>query len=176
MAEKTNREEEIKPEEPTTDTEENEVDVSIADDELENLQKELDKQKELALRTAAEFDNFKKRTERDRAASFEFMKSDILKTFLPVLDNFGRALEADPNGEDFKKGIEMISKQLTDVMVKLGLTEIGKEGDEFDPLLHQAVLHIDDENYGENVIVAVLQKGYKIGDTVVRPAMVQVAN
>ncbi len=153
-----------------------EVDVSIEDSELESIKKELEKQKDLALRTAAEFDNFKKRTERDKIASLEFMKADILKTFLPVLDNFGRALEADPNGEDFQKGIEMISKQLTDVMVKLGLSEINDEGKEFDPQLHQAVLHIDDESVGENIIVKTLQKGYKIGDTVIRPAMVQVAN
>lgn len=153
-----------------------EVDVSIEDSETEKLKKELEKQKDLALRTAAEFDNFKKRTEREKSASLEFMKADILKTFLPVLDNFGRAMETDPSGEDFQKGIEMISKQLTDVMVKLGLSEINDEGKEFDPNLHQAVLHIEDDNVGENIIVKTLQKGYKIGDTVIRPAMVQVAN
>ncbi len=168
---KTTAEEEISEAEETK-----EVDVSIEDGELEKAKKELEKQKDLALRTAAEFDNYKKRTERDKIASLEFMKADILKTFLPVLDNFGRALEADPNGEDFQKGIEMISKQLTDVMVKLGLSEINDEGKEFDPQLHQAVLHIEDESVGENIIVKTLQKGYKIGDTVIRPAMVQVAN
>ena len=160
----------------TKESEPKEVDVSIEDGELEKLKSELEKQKDLALRTAAEFDNFKKRTEREKYASLEFMKADILKSFLPVLDNFGRALEADPNGEDFQKGIELISKQLTDVMVKLGLSEIDDEGKEFNPELHQAVLHIDDENVGENTIVKTLQKGYKIGDTVIRPAMVQVAN
>jgi len=160
----------------TPETEAPEVDVSIENDEVEALKKELDKQKDLALRTAAEFDNFKKRTERDKIASLEFMKADILKTFLPVLDNFGRAMETDPNGEDFQKGIELISKQLTDVMVKLGLSEINDEGKEFDPNLHQAVLHVEDDSVGENIIVKTLQKGYKIGDTVIRPAMVQVAN
>lgn len=160
----------------TKEAEAPEVDVSIETGELENLKAELERQKDLALRTAAEFDNFKKRTEREKYASLEFMKADILKTFLPVLDNFGRALEADPSGEDFQKGIELISKQLTDVMVKLGLSEIDDEGKEFNPELHQAVLHIDDESFGENTIVKTLQKGYKIGDTVIRPAMVQVAN
>ncbi len=160
----------------TKEAETPEVDVSIENGELENLKTELEKQKDLALRTAAEFDNFKKRTEREKYASLEFMKADILKTFLPVLDNFGRALETDPSGEDFQKGIELISKQLTDVMVKLGLSEIDDEGKEFNPELHQAVLHIDDESFGENTIVKTLQKGYKIGDTVIRPAMVQVAN
>lgn len=162
--------------EETPEVETPEVDVSIEDGEVETLKKKLDKQKDLALRTAAEFDNFKKRTEREKSASLEFMKADILKSFLPVLDNFGRALETDPSGEDFQKGIEMISKQLTDVMVKLGLSEINDEGKEFDPNLHQAVLHVEDDSVGENIIVKTLQKGYKIGDTVIRPAMVQVAN
>ena len=145
----------------TKEPEPKEVDVSIEDGELEKLKSELENQKDLALRTAAEFDNFKKRTEREKYASLEFMKADILKSFLPVLDNFGRALEADPNGEDFQKGIELISKQLTDVMVKLGLSEIDDEGKEFNPELHQAVLHIDDENVGENTIVKTLQKQQK---------------
>ncbi len=170
------KETEKKKSQTAKETEPKEVDVSIEDGELESLKRELEKQTDLALRTAAEFDNFKKRTEREKFASLEFMKADILKTFLPVLDNFGRALETDPNGEDFQKGIELISKQLTDVMVKLGLSEIDDEGKEFNPELHQAVLHIDDENLGENTIVKTLQKGYKIGDTVIRPAMVQVAN
>lgn len=173
---KAKSQEEIKAKETAKEEKEPQVDVLIEDDELQKLQQELEKQKELALRTAAEFDNFKKRTERDRAASFEFMKADIVKSFLPVLDNFDRALQADPDGDDFKKGIEMISNQLTDVMVKLGLSEIGGEGEDFDPQLHQAVMHTEDENFGENTVVKVLQKGYKIGDTVVRPAMVQVAN
>ena len=172
MAKETKNEKKVE----KTETETKEVDVSIEDGELENLKAELEKQKDLALRTAAEFDNYKKRTEREKYASLEFMKADILKTFLPVLDNFGRALETDPNGEDFQKGIELISKQLTDVMVKLGLSEIDDEGKEFDPAFHQAVLHIDDESVSENTIVKTLQKGYKIGDTVIRPAMVQVAN
>ena len=154
-----------------------EVDVSIEDNaEIEKLKAQVEEQRDLALRTAAEFDNFKKRTEREKYASLEFMKADIIKSFLPVLDNFGRALEIDAEGDDFKKGIEMISKQLTDTMVKLGLSEIDDEGKEFNPEFHQAVLHIEDESYGENVIVKTLQKGYKIGDTVIRPSMVQVAN
>ena len=162
--------------EETTEAETPEVDVSIEDGEVETLKKELDKQKDLALRTAAEFDNFKKRTERDKIASLEFMKADILKSFLPVLDNFGRALETDPSGEDFQKGIEMISKQLTDVMVKLGLSEINDEGKGFDPNLHQAVLHVEDDTLDEGVITDVLQCGYMYREKVLRYAMVKVAN
>lgn len=162
--------------EKTTPQNASEVDVSTGDSELQKIKEELDRQKDLALRTAAEFDNYKKRTERERLSSLEFMKADILKSFLPVLDNFGRALEADAGSEDFSHGIEMIKKQLNDVMVKLGLSEINDEGKKFDPQLHQAVLHTEDDSLGENIVVKTLQKGYKIGDTVIRPAMVQVAN
>lgn len=172
----TEKEEKIEQTPETEETQEVDVDVSIEDGEIEKLKKELDAQKDLALRTVAEFDNFKKRTEREKLASREFMKADMVKTFLPVLDNFSLALGADPKSDDFLKGLEMIKKSLTDAMVTLGLSEINGEGEEFDPALHQAVLHIDDENYGENIIVKTLQKGYKIGDTVIRPAMVQVAN
>ena len=144
--------------------------------ELEKVKTELESKNDLLLRTAAEFDNFKKRTEREKSASLEFMKADILKSFLPVLDNFGRALETDPSGEDFQKGIEMISKQLTDVMVKLGLSEINDEGKEFDPNLHQAVLHVEDDTLDEGVITDVLQCGYMYREKVLRYAMVKVAN
>lgn len=170
------KKEKVKSDEVETVEQNSEVDVCIEDSELEKIKKELEQQRDLALRTAAEFDNFKKRTEREKINSIEFIKADILKTFLPVLDNFGRAVSADGNGDDMKKGLEMIQKQLTDVMVKLGLSEIDDEGKEFDPELHQAVMHTEDESVGENIIIKTMQKGYKIGDTVIRPAMVQVAN
>ena len=162
--------------EETPEVETPEVDVSIEDGEVENLKKELEKQKDLALRTAAEFDNFKKRTERDKIASLEFMKADILKTFLPVLDNFGRALETDPNGEDFQKGIELISNQLGKSFEKLKIEQYGKVGDEFDPNLHNAVSMVDSDELKSNQIAQVFQTGYKIGDKIVRHAMVQVVN
>ena len=99
-----------------------------------------------------------------------------MKTLLPILDNADRAKEFEQGTEQFSKGIEMIVKQLSDLSSKLGLTEIGAVGEQFDPNLHEAIMHIEDESLGENVIAQVLQKGYKFGDTVVRPAMVQVAN
>ncbi len=140
------------------------------------LEEELKQQKDLLLRTAAEFDNFKKRTERDRVMTVEYTKANILKSFLPVFDNVDRAEACDPQSADYAKGVELIVKQLKEVVNNLGITEIGAVGDTFDPTLHEAVMHVEDEEAGENTITEVFQKGYRIGDTVIRAAMVKVAN
>jgi len=144
--------------------------------ELETLKKELEARDDLLKRTAAEFDNFKKRTEREKAGVAEFAKAGIIKKLLPILDNVDRAAVADKESADYIKGVELIIKQFESLAGDLGIEEVAKVGDAFDPNLHEAVMHIEDENLGENVISQVLQKGYKIGDTVIRPAMVQVAN
>lgn len=144
--------------------------------ELEKMKAELDSTKDMLLRTAAEFDNFKKRTEREKLSTAEYAKASVMKTLLPILDNADRAAEYEHGTEQYNKGIEMIVKQLSDLSGKLGLQEIGKVGEEFNPEIHEAIMHIEDESLGENTVAAVLQKGYKFGDTVVRPAMVQVAN
>ena len=150
---------------------------SKKDTELENLKAELENKNDLLLRTAAEFDNFKKRTERERTGVAEFAKANVIKELLPILDNIDRAtLIEDKVSADYIKGIEMIVKQLETLGSKLGIVEVAQVGDTFDPNCHEAVMHIEDETLGENVIAQVLQKGYKIGDTVIRPAMVQVAN
>lgn len=150
---------------------------SKKDAELEKLKAELEAKNDLLLRTAAEFDNFKKRTERERAGVAEYAKANVIKELLPILDNIDRAAALeDKTGADYIKGIEMIVKQFEALVGKLGITEVAKEGDTFDPNCHEAVMHIEDENLGENVIAEVLQKGFKIGDTVIRPAMVKVAN
>ena len=149
---------------------------SKKDKELEELKAELEKQKDLLLRTAAEFDNYKKRTEKEKIFTAEYAKASVMKTLLPILDNTDRANEFEHGTEQYNKGIELIVKQLSDLSGKLGLVEIGAVGETFDPNLHEAIMHIEDESLGENVIAQVLQKGYKFGDTVVRPAMVQVAN
>ncbi len=146
------------------------------DKELEALKAELENKNDLLLRTAAEFDNFKKRTERERAGVAEYAKANVIKQLLPILDNIDRAAAADKETPDYIKGIEMIVKQFESLAGVLGIVEVAKEGDIFDPNCHEAVMHIEDENLGENVIAQVLQKGYKIGDTVIRPAMVSVAN
>ena len=150
---------------------------SKAQAELEKVKAELESKNDLLLRTAAEFDNFKKRTERERLTVAEFAKANIIKELLPILDNIDRAesLE-DKSGEDYIKGIEMIVKQFCSLSEKLGIAELAQVGDSFDPNCHEAVMHIEDETLGETVIAEVLQKGYKIGDTVIRPAMVKVAN
>lgn len=147
------------------------------DAELEKVKAELESKNDLLLRTAAEFDNFKKRTERERAGVAEYAKANVIKELLPILDNIDRAAALeDKTGADYIKGIEMIVKQFEALVGKLGITEVANAGDTFDPNCHEAVMHIEDETLGENVIAEVLQKGFKIGDTVIRPAMVKVAN
>ena len=146
------------------------------DIEIENLKAELEAKNDLLLRTAAEFDNFKKRTEREKLTVAEFAKAGLIKQLLPILDNIDRAALSEKGSEDYIKGIEMIVKQFEGVAGNLGIEEIAKVGDTFNPELHEAVMHIEDETVAENTITQVLQKGYKIGSTVIRPAMVQVAN
>lgn len=141
-----------------------------------HLKAELEKQKDLFMRTAAEFDNFKKRTEREKLKTAEYAKATLIKKLLPVVDNANRALGQDPTNPDYAKGIEMIVKQLCGVVNDFGLEELAQVGDTFDPAVHEAVMHLEDPDKTENEIVAVLQQGYKLGDTVIRPAMVQVAN
>lgn len=146
------------------------------DTEIEKFKAEAEKAKEQLLRTAAEFDNYKKRTDRERASISEYAKCEVIKKLLPILDNIDRANQSDSSGDDYIKGIEMIVKQFSALAEVLNIEEVGKEGDTFDPTLHEAVMHIEDETLGENVIAQVLQKGYKLGDTVIRAAMVKVAN
>ena len=143
----------------------------------DTLRKELEEQKDLLLRTAAEYDNYKKRTLREKEELSEFTKASFLKDLLPALDNFKRASDAGmDNVEEFKKGMEMSIKMFLDILDKMGLKEIECQGKEFDPNFHYAVSKIDDENLGENIIAQVFQTGYTLGDTVIRPAMVVVAN
>ena len=171
-------------EKTSVSTEENETEVKVEEkpkkvkkaSEVEKLKKELEELNDRFLRTAAEFDNFKKRTEREKLTVAEYAKAQVMKTLLPILDNADRAAEYEHGTEQFNKGIEMIVKQLGDLSSKLGLIELGVVGEEFNPEIHEAIMHIEDETLGENVVSAVMQKGYKFGDTVVRPAMVQVAN
>ncbi len=161
-------------EEKLEQTEENvQVDTQ---DEAEKIKEELEKQKDLLLRTAAEFDNYKKRTERERIMTAEYAKASVIKTLLPVFDNVDRADACDKESADYAKGVELIVKQLKETVKNLGITEIGVVGDTFDPTLHEAVMHVEDAEAGENTVVEVFQKGYRIGDTVIRAAMVKVAN
>ena len=144
--------------------------------EIEKLTQELNAKEDLLLRTAAEFDNFKKRTEKEKLTIAEYAKASLCKQLLPILDNSDRAAEFEHGSEQYNKGIEMIVKLLLELSDKLGLQVIGEVGETFDPNIHDAIMHIEDETLGKNTVAQVLQKGYKLGDTVVRPAMVQVAN
>ena len=142
------------------------------DDKIEELTDRLK-------RTMAEFDNFRKRTEKEKAAMFEIGARDVIEKILPVVDNFERGLAALPEDEkesSFAKGMEMIYKQLMKNLEDMGVKPIEAVGQPFDPNFHNAVMHIDDENLGENVVAAELQKGYMYRDSVVRHSMVQVAN
>ena len=163
---------EVKSEEKTAKKEKK----SKKDSEIEKLKAELDKKNDILLRTAAEFDNYKKRTEREKSGVAEYARASIIKQLLPILDNIVRAAGADKESPDYIKGIELIVKQFEGLSEKLGIEEIAKQGDVFDPNLHEAVMHIEDEALGESVIAEVLQKGYKTGDTIIRHAMVKVAN
>ena len=128
------------------------------------------------LRLAAEYDNYRKRTAKEKEALWAQAKADTAVAFLPVYDNLERALKQETADEAFKKGVEMTMTQLKEILAKLGIEEIPALGETFDPNLHNAVMHVEDESAGENTIVDVFQAGFKSGDKVIRFAMVKVAN
>ena len=128
------------------------------------------------LRLAAEYDNVRKRTIKEKEASYSNGKADAVAKMLPVYDNLERALNQPTEDAAYKKGVEMTMTELVKIFTSLGVEIFGEKGEQFDPNLHNAVMHIDDETMEENTIAMVFQKGFKIGDKVVRFAMVQVAN
>ncbi len=144
--------------------------------ELELLQEKFDEVSDRLLRTMAEYDNFRKRTQKEKEAIYPDAIAFAVTAFLPVLDNFERALMSECSDEGYKKGVEMTYNQLLDAFKKLNVEVINPENEVFNPDFHNAVMHTEDESLGEGVITQVLQKGYKIGDKVLRFAMVSVAN
>lgn len=128
------------------------------------------------LRLCAEYDNFRKRSQKEKDALYVDIKANTLKTFLPVYDNLVRALAQATEDEAYKKGVEMIMNQFRATMEKLGVQEMDCLGKPFDPAFHNAVMHVDDPEKGDNEIVEVFQQGFMIGDKVIRFAMVKVAN
>ena len=128
------------------------------------------------LRLAADYDNFRKRSQKEKEASYGNGKADAVAKMLPVYDNLERALNQPTEDAAYKKGVEMTMNELVKIFTSLGVEIFGNVGDEFDPNLHNAVMHIDSEELGENVIAQVFQKGFKTGEKVIRFAMVQVAN
>lgn len=144
--------------------------------EFEKAQQALAQEHDSYLRLAAEYDNYRKRSQKEKDNLYTEIRSETVEKFLPVYDNLERALAQETQDTAFKKGVEMTMNQLVSVMEKLGVESFGAAGDHFDPQLHNAVMHIEDESLGENVIAEVFQKGFKVGEKVVRFAMVKVAN
>lgn len=128
------------------------------------------------LRLAAEYDNFRKRTTKEKEQSYLNGRADAVEKLLPVYDNLQRALQQETQDAAFKRGVEMTMAELVKILNGMGVEIFGAEGDLFDPNLHNAILHIDDESIPENTITQVFQQGFKMGDKIVRFAMVQVAN
>ncbi|MBQ9227714.1 MAG: nucleotide exchange factor GrpE [Eubacterium sp.] len=145
-------------------------------EETDPVAAELADTKEKLLRTAAEYANYRARSAKEKELTFTNAKGTVIAEILPVIDNLERALSADSDYEALKKGVEMTMTGLMAALDKLGVEQYGEPGDTFDPNLHNAVMHIEDESLEENIITDVFQKGYKVGDRVVRPAMVKTAN
>ena len=146
-------------------------------EQMELAVKQLDTVKDQFVRLTAEYDNYRKRTTKEKDNIYQDAKADTIKAFLAVYDNLERAALSE-GGEDspHKKGLEMIFAQYKDILKSLGVEEIEAKGAVFDPEMHNAVMHIDDENLGENVVAQVFQAGFKMGDKVIRHSIVQVAN
>jgi molecular chaperone GrpE len=146
-------------------------------DQLAALQQERDALQDRLLRTAAEFDNYRKRIDRERRDLSEFAAANVLLELLPILDNFERALQAPapPDADAFRKGIELIHRQVLDLLRKRGVKPIEALGSDFNPNFHQAVIHEATDRHREGEVVQELQRGYMLGDRLLRPAMVKVA-
>ena len=174
---KKDKEKKEKPvEEVVEETVETPVEEAPEAPEVNPFEEKYNAEHDAHLRLAAEYDNFRKRTIKEKEASYGNGKADAVAKMLPVYDNLERALNQETSDAAYKKGVEMTMNELVKIFTSLGVEIFGNVGDEFDPNLHNAVMHIENEELPENSISAVFQKGFKIGDKVVRFAMVQVAN
>ena len=144
--------------------------------EADQLRQQLAQEHDQYLRLAAEYDNFRKRSQREKDGIYQEAKADTAKKFLPVYDNLERALKNETADEAYKKGVEMTMNELVKILTALGIEPFGAAGEPFDPARHNAVMHIEDEAMAENVIAEVFQTGFAMGDKVIRFAMVKVAN
>ena len=152
------------------------IEETVETTEVNPFEEKYNAEHDAHLRLAAEYDNFRKRTIKEKEASYGNGKADAVAKMLPVYDNLERALNQPTEDAAYKKGVEMTMAELVKIFTSLGVEIFGEKGDAFDPNLHNAVMHIDDETLAENSIAMVFQKGFKIGEKVVRFAMVQVAN
>ncbi len=153
--------------------------VAELSEKLEAKEKELVEANDKFIRLAAEYDNYRRRSTKEKETSFGDGKADAIERILPVLDNLDRAMAAVPESEEAKKyheGVKMVIRQFKEVLTKAGVSEIEAVGQPFNPNIHNAVMHVDDESLGENVVVEEFQKGYMLGDRVIRHSMVKVAN
>ena len=176
MPKKDKEQKEIPVEEVIEETVETPVEETPAQPEVNPFEEKYNAEHDAHLRLAAEYDNFRKRTVKEKEASYGNGKADAVAKMLPVYDNLERALNQETADAAFKKGVEMTMNELVKIFTNLGVEIFGNVGDEFDPNLHNAVMHIDSEELGENTIAQVFQKGFKVGEKIVRFAMVQVAN
>ena len=161
---------------PAEAVEETQETAEVQTPEVNPWEEKYNAERDAHLRVAAEFDNFRKRTVKEKEASYGNGKADAVEKMLPVYDNLERALNQPTEDAAYKKGVEMTMNELVKILSGLGVEIFGQVGESFDPSIHNAVMHLENEELGENVIAQVFQKGFKIGDKVVRFAMVQVAN
>ena len=173
MAKKDKEQKETPIEEVAEEVTEETVEETV---EVNPWEEKYNAERDAHLRCAAEYDNFRKRTIKEKEASYGNGKADAVAKMLPIYDNLERALNQETTDAAYKKGVEMTMNELLKIFGTLGVEVFGNVGDEFDPNLHNAVMHIENEELPENSLAAVFQKGFKIGDKVVRFAMVQVAN
>ena len=162
--------------ETTTPIEEETAAPEVKEDPCEALQKELDESKDRYLRLAAEYENFRKRTAREKEALFNDGSSHAISRLLSVYDNLERAVGQETEDEAYKKGVELTFTQFNEVLEGMGITRISPLGETFDPNFHNAVMHVEDETLGENTVAEVFQPGFRMGDRVIRFAIVKVAN
>ncbi len=175
-AEETQENETVTDPENTEDAEQKKEDEAPAQSEEDKLREQLAAANDKYLRLMAEYDNFRKRSAKERLELSNSVKGDTVSGILPLLDNFERALAAETEDTVYKQGVEMIFKQFVDMLTKLGVKEMVLEGKEFDPNTAMAVSTVENDELGENTVAQVLQKGYTLGDKVIRHAMVIVAN
>ncbi len=154
-----------------------EPEVTVEKSREEELEEQLASAKDSLLRTAAEYANYRARSAKEKEQSFTNAKCSVIGEILPVIDNLERAIASDAGDyEALQKGVQMTLDGLKASLEKLGVEAYGENGDSFDPNFHNAVMHVEDEELGENVVTDVFQKGYKVGDKVIRAAMVKTAN
>lgn len=162
--------------EETKNNKNNKKDLEKIKDLLETQKKEIEEKDDRLKRLMAEFENFKKRSSKEREGLYNSLMADIMTSLLPILDNLEKAVQVKTEDENFKQGIELVLKQFKDVLTSNGVTEIETVGKTFDPELHEAITSVVDENLGTQEIKEEYRKGYKIGDRVIRHSMVVVAN